>query len=51
LLDRFLESPSSVETSHPVGPVYLHAEAAPALLKVVEGFLETLDVGAARVVA
>ena len=29
----------------------IHADAAPALIRVVEGFLDSLDVGAARVVA
>jgi hypothetical protein len=31
--------------------VNIHADAAPALQKVVDGFLETLDASAARVVA
>lgn len=51
VLDRFIESPSPVEPSPLEAPVNIHAEAAPALLKVVEAFLETLEVGAARVVA
>jgi FMN reductase len=52
VLDRFIESPSPVEPSPLEAPVNIHADAAPALLKVVEGFLETLDAASsARVVA
>jgi FMN reductase len=52
VLDRFIESPSPVEPSPLEAPVNIHADAAPALLKVVEGFLESLGSRtAARVVA
>ena len=51
VLDRFIESPAPVEPSPLEAPVNIHADAAPALLKVVEGFLESLGAGATRIVA
>jgi len=51
VLDRFIESPAPVEPSPLEAPVNIHAEAAPALLRVVEGFLETLDAAASPVAA
>jgi FMN reductase len=38
VLDRFIEAPTAT------GPVSIHEDAAPALGKVVDGFLEGLDV-------
>jgi hypothetical protein len=49
VLDRFIESPAPVEPSPLEAPVNIHADPAPALQKVVEGFLETLERSAARV--
>src|SRR3954454_20882061 len=51
VLDRFIESPAPVEPSPLEAPVNIHADAAPALLKVVEAFVETLGAPAARIVA
>src|SRR3954464_333995 len=51
VLDRFIESPAPVEPSPLEAPVNIHADAAPALLKVVEAFLETLAMSPARIVA
>jgi len=50
VLDRFIESPAPVEPSPLEAPVNIHADAAPALQKVVEAFLETLP-AATRIVA
>jgi FMN reductase len=42
VLDRFIEAPSPLEPSPLEVPVNIHADAAPALTKVVDGFLESL---------
>lgn len=42
VLDRFIESPTPVEPSPLEAPVDIHAEAVPALARVVERFHEAL---------
>lgn len=42
VLDRFIESPTPVQDDPREAPVDIHAEAAPALEKVVNGFLDAL---------
>jgi FMN reductase len=42
VLDRFIEAPSPVEPSPLEAPVNIHADAEPALIRVVDGFLESL---------
>jgi FMN reductase len=42
VLDRFIEAPSPVEPSPLDAPVNIHADAEPALIKVVDGFLDSL---------
>lgn len=45
VLDRFIESPTPVEPSPIEAPVNIHADAEPALSKVVLGFLAALTAG------
>jgi FMN reductase len=42
VLDRFIEAPSPLEPSPIEAPINIHADAEPALIKVVDGFLESL---------
>ncbi|MCW2855220.1 MAG: NADPH-dependent reductase [Marmoricola sp.] len=42
VLDRFIESPTPVEPSPTEAPVNIHADAAPALGRVLDSFLEAL---------
>jgi FMN reductase len=43
VLDRYIEAPTPVEPSPIEAPVNIHADAEPALIKVVEGFLDSLQ--------
>ncbi|MGO4257648.1 NADPH-dependent FMN reductase [Marmoricola sp. RAF53] len=43
VLDRFIESPTPLEPSPLDAPVNIDAQAAPALSRVVEAFLEALE--------
>jgi len=49
VLDRYIEASSPLEPSPLVAPVNIHADAEPALVKVVEGFLDSLVAPAVRV--
>src|SRR6478609_4002975 len=51
VLDRFIEAPSPLEPPPLQSPVNIHADAEPALAKVVEGFLESLPKSSAFDVA
>lgn len=42
VLDRFIEAPTPVEPSPREAPVNIHAEAAPALARVLDAFLAAL---------
>ena len=49
VLDRFIEAPSPFEPTPQEAPVNIHADAEPALIKVVDGFLDSLtSTGAAK---
>lgn len=48
VLDRFIESPTPIEPSPLESPVNIHAEAAPALTRVVEWFAVALAEAAAE---
>ena len=51
VLDRFIEAPSPLEPSPLEAPVNIHADAEPSLIKVVDGFLESLPQASATHVA
>lgn len=51
VLDRFIEAPSPLEPSPLEAPVNIHADAEPSLIKVVDGFLESLPSASATHVA
>lgn len=48
VLDRFIEAPTPAEPSPLEAPVNIHAEAEPALARVLEAFLDALGDSAAR---